>query len=163
MIWVADFSPSPESVAAVGTFVSHAAGEMGLSESDTWALRTVVGEMAKGAIFHEASGFRVDLSSQRDRVRVRVYRPGLSPEESADPLVNRRQHDAVLHLVDRLTLRWGVESLEGGSILWAELPTPRSVRHASSASPDALDIDTLKEIARGSSVLTRQQPDLRSA
>lgn len=101
-----------------------------------WAACTVVSELATNAVLHAHTPFTVELQLDRGRLRLAV-----TDDSPALPL---RRHFAAqattgrgLHLVDRTTSRWGVESNGHGKTVWCEFDG------AAAAVPAETDADRI--------------------
>ena len=84
-------------------------------------LALVVSELASNAVLHAGTPFTVRVWRGPDRVRVEVM-------DRSDRMPTPRDHDPTavsgrgLAIVGTLADRWGVEVVEGGKCVWAELP-----------------------------------------
>ncbi|MDT4893366.1 MAG: hypothetical protein QOE97_2401 [Pseudonocardiales bacterium] len=82
----------------------------------------VVTELVANAVTHADTGCELRLSVSPAALRVEVIDYGGGTPDPMPPSVTRN-HGRGLHLVDALTLAWGVEPIaSGGKLVWAELP-----------------------------------------
>lgn len=115
--------------AAARRFVAEALADWGASWDDVVdPALLVVTELTTNAVAHGHSSCTVALGRAHGVLRISV-----GDRHPALPVV--REPDAArpggrgLYLVDRLSLRWGVEAGEGGKVVWADLdPEPPAVR-----------------------------------
>nr|WP_042440743.1 ATP-binding protein [Streptacidiphilus albus] len=85
----------------------------------------LVSELVTNACLHAGGPTELALHGTAGRLRVAVS------DRSEQPPVPRTPHSAArpgghgLHLVDRLTSRWGTEPRPGGKTVWLEVAAPR--------------------------------------
>lgn len=112
------FQPDPGAARAARQFVL----DSGWSDDEETNLRlaTVVSEVVTNAILHARTPFRVTVSRTGESIRVDVH------DESDDMPIPRPYGVAEvtgrgLHIVERLSDRWGVSKLPQGKTVWFEL------------------------------------------
>jgi hypothetical protein len=81
----------------------------------------IVSELASNALLHSQHAFSLTVSQATGSVRI-----GVRDSSPALPARRRREPTEVggwgLFLVDALARRWGTELVDGGKLVWAELP-----------------------------------------
>lgn len=113
-----EFEPDPNSARHARQFVL----ESGWSDNEETNLRlaTIVSEIVTNAILHARTPFRVRVSRNGAAIRVDV-------SDASTEMPMRRPYDLSevtgrgLHIVDRLSDRWGVSKLPQGKTVWFEL------------------------------------------
>jgi CheY-like chemotaxis protein len=81
----------------------------------------VVSELVTNAVLHAGTGCELRARVSHDRLRIEVLDEGAG---SPDPQLvsDEDEHGRGLILVSALSAAWGVEALDVGKIVWAELP-----------------------------------------
>lgn len=79
----------------------------------------VIAELAANAVRHARSGFIVSVSHLPRAVRIAVRDHAPLGDK---PPTARPGHG--LHMVAQVAIRWAVEPLPDGKVVWAELPAP---------------------------------------
>lgn len=81
----------------------------------------VLSELATNAVLHASSAFSIAVRVQDAIISVGVQDGSPLAGSARDAgLIPRRGHG--LGLIDALSLRWGVERVLDGKVVWAELP-----------------------------------------
>jgi DNA-binding NarL/FixJ family response regulator len=115
----------PHSLASARTarrFVTEKLQEWGLRELLDDAL-LVASELAANAVTHADSACRLRLSLAPTTLRIDVIDTGAGTPEPQPPSWTE-EHGRGLHLVDALTTAWGLEVVDEGKMVWAELARP---------------------------------------
>jgi DNA-binding NarL/FixJ family response regulator len=115
----------PRSLASPGRarrFVAEKVAEWRLDTIRDDAL-LVVSELAANAITHAGSACRIRLSLTPTTLRIDVIDTGSGTPEPQPPS-RTEEHGRGLHLVDALTRAWGLEMVDEGKLVWAELARP---------------------------------------
>lgn len=107
-----------------------------------WPATLLVSELTTNACLHARTGMTVTLTRTEPggvRLEVRDGSPSL-------PRVRQHAQQATtgrgLRLVEELSERWGVDELEGGKAVWAELAPPdEGPGRGSEEAEDAGDLD----------------------
>lgn len=88
-------------------------------------VQLVVSELAANAVLHAASGFRITVDADGSRLRISVCdRGGAAPvRQDLDPHATRGRG---MIIVEAIAEDWGVETVEGGKRVWAQLALPGS-------------------------------------
>lgn len=111
---------TPTSVGDARRFVDSALRELGAgAASEVAALLT--SELVTNAVVHVGGAIRIRVVGSSDTVRIAVEdtSPVIpEPREAGDRAVTGRG----LNLVEHLALRWGVDAIDGGKVVWFELP-----------------------------------------
>jgi DNA-binding NarL/FixJ family response regulator len=96
-----------------------------------WALQDllddallVASELAANAVTHAESPCRIRLSLSATSLRIDVIDTGAGTPEPQPPSWTE-EHGRGLHLVDALTTAWGLDVVDEGKSVWAELARPR--------------------------------------
>ncbi len=117
-----EFDPSRDQVRAARQFVAHSVPE---ELADDAAL--VASELVTNAVEHAATPVTVRVSTVGNRVRVEVSdSSGILP--AVGELLAHGERGRGLHLVERLTDTWGVESSDSGKAVWFEMELPGRAR-----------------------------------
>jgi MEDS: MEthanogen/methylotroph, DcmR Sensory domain/Histidine kinase-like ATPase domain len=119
--WSCAFAVGPTAPAQARRFVTAALRTWRAEPlADDAAL--LVTELATNAVRHARSGFSVSLSRHGGVLRISVgdAATALEPPRSAPSLEQGRG----MHLIEGLSRAWGVEPVEGGKLVWAEMALP---------------------------------------
>ena len=110
---------APTSVGEARRFVGAALHELGaVAVAEVAALLT--SELVTNAVVHAGGAIHVRVAGSADTVRVAVEDTSPvhpQPREAGERAVTGRG----LNLVEHLALRWGVEPLDAGKVVWFEL------------------------------------------
>ena len=122
-------------VALVRQVARDAALEWGVPEDVADDAVLVVSELTTNAILHASSTVRVGLHLVDDVLRVEVY-----DDLATRPTARVAGVDAAggrgLHLVATIARRWGVQRLDDGKCVWAEVVLP--AQRENSEQPESL-------------------------
>jgi anti-sigma regulatory factor (Ser/Thr protein kinase) len=117
------FEPDPVAVRSAREFARAAVGDGAVPAQDAAfvdRLLLVVSELATNAVLHARTEFVVRVSSDGGAVRVAVY-----DSSSGRPAVGSMDPSAVtgrgLGIVESLASDWGIDDVDGGKWVWAEL------------------------------------------
>ncbi|HVF21349.1 MAG TPA: ATP-binding protein [Mycobacteriales bacterium] len=110
-------------VALVRQVARRAALDWGVPEDVADDAVLVVSELATNAILHASSTVRVGLHLADEVLRVEVY-DDLATRPTARDAGMDSAGGRGLHLVASLARRWGVQRLDDGKCVWAELVFP---------------------------------------
>lgn len=91
--------------------------ELGCAGTVVDAAALVLSELASNAVRHARSPFAIDVAIHTRSLRLAV-RDGSSPS-AAEGLIVIPTHG--LAVIDALAVRWGVERVPDGKVVWAEL------------------------------------------
>ena len=83
----------------------------------------IVTELVTNAVTHGESDFRLQLSRTPGAFRIEVVDEGQGTPEP-QPLDFEAEGGRGIMLVDAMSSSWGVESVPGGKLVWAEIATP---------------------------------------
>jgi DNA-binding NarL/FixJ family response regulator len=112
---------SLESPATARSFVRSTLADWDV-DGVTDDVQLVVTELVANAVTHAGTGCDLRLSVSPAALRVEVIDYGAGTPDPMPPSMTRN-HGRGLHLIDALTLAWGVEPLpQSSKLVWAELP-----------------------------------------
>lgn len=115
------FDPSPDNVREARRFVALHVPDERVSDAEI-----VVSELVTNAIEHAATPVTVRVTHNAAAVRVEVCdSSGILP--AVRDLLGDSDRGRGLHLVERLSDAWGVESSDSGKIVWFEVAAPESL------------------------------------
>jgi anti-sigma regulatory factor (Ser/Thr protein kinase) len=109
-----------------------------LSDDLTSDAELVVTELVTNAVLHGRPPICLRVRGRREKVRIEVVDAGhtmpVRGQKNSENMTGRG-----LAVVESLTSAWGVERVDGGKLVWAELGKPRraSLRRQARADPDA--------------------------
>jgi anti-sigma regulatory factor (Ser/Thr protein kinase) len=115
--------PLTANVRAARVFVTDHLAAHGEPEIVQETAALLVGEVVANAVVHAASPFTVEIAQAGDRVRIEVYDrdPTVPTCRAPEP---GQVHGWGMHLVDKMSARWGAEQIPGdGKCVWFELAT----------------------------------------
>jgi PAS domain S-box-containing protein len=92
---------------------------LGHDVADTTAL--VVSELVTNAVLHTGSALTVRLRPADHVLHVEVLDDDSRPPRMRDPL-DDEDSGRGLHLVEALSRRWGIRTLDTGKVVWSEIP-----------------------------------------
>jgi anti-sigma regulatory factor (Ser/Thr protein kinase) len=115
---IAVFPPAPAACRSARELVREVLADVGDRRS-TYAAELVASELAGNAVRHARSTFELRLSLREGAVRIAVMDEMPVPIESWKPPV---AGDHGLGIVAALATEWGYEVLEGGKLVWADIP-----------------------------------------
>jgi DNA-binding NarL/FixJ family response regulator len=118
-----DLPRSLASARVARQFVAQKLDEWGLQELLDDAL-LVASELAANAVTHAESPCRIRLALAASTLRIDVIDTGAGTPEPQPPSWSE-EHGRGLHLVDALTTAWGLEVVDEGKLVWAELARPK--------------------------------------
>jgi len=118
-----DLPRSLASARVARQFVAQKLDEWGLLELLDDAL-LVASELAANAVTHAESACRIRLALAPSTLRIDVIDTGAGTPEPQPPSWSE-EHGRGLHLVDALTTAWGLEVVDEGKMVWAELARPK--------------------------------------
>ena len=84
----------------------------------------VVTELVTNAVIHGGSSLRLQLSHGAGAFRIEVVDDGEGTPEPQPPDTDAEGGRGIM-LVDAMASSWGVESVPGGKMVWAELAIPQ--------------------------------------
>ena len=110
---------APSSVGEARRFVAAALDALGAhGVQEVAALLT--SELVTNAVVHAGGAIRIRVAGGASTVRIAVEDTSPAkpqPREAGDRAVTGRG----LNLVDQLAVRWGVDDVDGGKVVWFEL------------------------------------------
>jgi anti-sigma regulatory factor (Ser/Thr protein kinase) len=112
------FDPTPESVRDARRLARAAAAHLTPERRDDVVL--VVSELAANAVRHAQTPYSVHVAVDGVTVRVEVVDHGGGMPVRRHPSVTATGGRG-LQIVDELALTWGVDMLQHGKMVWAEL------------------------------------------
>jgi hypothetical protein len=118
--WVASavLPPTPAACSAARRLVKGAIGS-DVQPSSTYIPELVVSELSANAVLHARSTFEVAVSLRDGAIGLAVTDASPTPEPWAGfPIATTHG----LGIVSTLALEWGVEQLDEGKVVWAEVP-----------------------------------------
>jgi hypothetical protein len=115
-----ELAPERGSPGRARRLVVAALRERGCDEAFVDDVALVVTELASNAVLHAGTPFSISVRARDSMLRVAVS-DGVPPDatERDGGLTQRPLHG--LDLIDALSIRWGVEGVSGGKVVWAEL------------------------------------------
>jgi anti-sigma regulatory factor (Ser/Thr protein kinase) len=116
---VRSFPPDREATRAARQFVSSLLASRADPALSVDA-EIVTGELAANAVLHARSAFTVAVAQSAAGVRISVRDAGPVPVDRDEALVITPGHG--LDVVAKAAVRWAVEPLPDGKVVWAELP-----------------------------------------
>jgi anti-sigma regulatory factor (Ser/Thr protein kinase) len=115
--------PVLSNVASARRFVRKVFDAWGCDEA-VWTATHLVSELAANAVVHAGTEFTVEINRNGDLVRI-----GVRDSSTTAPVVRPEQLEETsgrgLHLVERMSLRWGTDAHAGGKTVWFEISTGR--------------------------------------
>ena len=112
------FPPSAVAPAQARRFVSDALAGWGVAEA-FGDVPLITSELVTNAVRHAESSVNVTIDLEAERVRVEVQ--DLSEEIPVKADIDAaREGGWGLHIVERLSTRWGLEPRAGGKTVWCE-------------------------------------------
>ena len=107
-----DFTPEPHSIALVRRFVAESVA------GDATDAVLVASELATNVVRHARTPFTVSVNTEGTRLEVR---DGSSIPPAMGDLLGDAGGGSGLRVVEKLTVRWGVDVTDDGKVVWAEL------------------------------------------
>jgi anti-sigma regulatory factor (Ser/Thr protein kinase) len=127
---LAEFAAERDSPGRARHLVVAALQRWGLDEALVGDAALVLSELSTNAVVHAGSRFTVAVRVEDSTLRIAVQdaRPlaettsgqGEPMASGQGGLIPRMGHG--LGLIEKISTRWGVESVPGGKVVWAELP-----------------------------------------
>lgn len=107
-----DFTPEPHSIALVRRFVAESVA------GDATDAVLVASELATNVVRHARTSFTVSVNTEGTRLEVR---DGSSIPPAIGDLLGDAGGGSGLRVVEKLTVKWGVDVTDDGKVVWAEL------------------------------------------
>ncbi|HEY1635391.1 MAG TPA: ATP-binding protein [Acidimicrobiales bacterium] len=112
-------APDPMSARAARQLIEAALQRWGDDDStEVAALLTT--ELVTNAIVHARTDFSLRVTTNQDRLRVEVSDSSHDPPRLI-PIQDDEEHGRGLHLVDALSVSWGVDWRADGKAVWFDL------------------------------------------